>query len=91
VLALLWHNWRSSQFRAQQDIPNIIGKWQCLWFDDALESAEPKVEDTVEIEKWITDGQFRARGYQPQFLLSYPIVGEIDPSRVVTLIYKAAR
>lgn len=91
ILAMLWHNWRSNQFRIQQDIPNIMGKWQCQWFDDAKETDEPKIVDTVEIQKWITDGQFLARGFQPQYHLSYPLMGEIDPSRVVTLIYKAAR
>jgi hypothetical protein len=91
ALATLWHNWRSRRFREQQDIPNIIGKWQCQWFDDAKESNEPKIVDTIEIQKWLEDGQFLARGFQPQFHLSYPLMGEIDPSRVVTLIYKAAR
>lgn len=91
VLAMLWHNWRSRKFRAQQGIPDIIGKWQCQWFDDAKGLNEPKVVDTIEVQKWVTDGQFLARGFQPQFHLSYPLMGEIDPSRVVTLIYKAAR
>ncbi len=91
VFTIFWHNFRSNQFRAKYDIPDIMGEWQCQWFDDAKESGEPKVQDTVRIQKWIGDGEFRARGYQPQFHLSYPIFGEIDPSRVVTLIYKAAR
>lgn len=91
MLTLLWHNRRSNLFRVQQDIPNIIGSWECQWYDDAKESNEPKVVDTVEIQKWTTNGQFLARGFQPQFHLSYPVTGEIDPSRVVTLIYKAAR
>ena len=88
---VFWHNWRSRRFRAQSDIPDIIGKWRCQWFDDAVESDQPKVEDTVEIQKWTSNGEFLARGYQPQYQLSYPIMGDIDPSRVVTLAYKAAR
>ena len=85
------HNWRSRRFRTQHDIPDIIGRWKCQWFDDTLDQDKPKVEDTVEIQKWTSNGEFLARGYQPQFHLSYPIMGDIDPSRVVTLAYKAAR
>jgi len=91
LITVFWHNWRSRVFRVQHDIPNILGKWRCQWFDDALESDKPKVEDTVDIQKWISGGEFTARGYQPQFNLSYPIVGDVDPSRIVTLVYKAAR
>ncbi|HKR61176.1 MAG TPA: hypothetical protein VJS64_15755 [Pyrinomonadaceae bacterium] len=91
VMTLIWHNWRSKQFRARHDIPDILGNWRCQWFDDSIDSDKPKVEDTVEIRKWSSNGEFLARGYQPQFNLSYPIIGDIDPSRVVTLIYKAAR
>ncbi len=91
ALTLFWSNRRSSQFRVQNDIPNIIGSWHCQWFDDTKEQDKPKVEDTMEIQRWTTNGEFIARGLQPQFHLSYPIVGEIDPSRVVTLVYKAAR
>ncbi len=43
----------------------------------------------MEIQRWTSNGEFLARGYQPQFHLSYPIIGDIDPSRVVTLVYKA--
>jgi hypothetical protein len=91
LMTLLWHNWRSKQFRTQHDIPDIIGKWRCEWFDDALDLEKPKVEDTVEIQKWTSNGEFLARGYQPQYHLSYPIVGDVDPSRIVTLVYNAAR
>ena len=90
-ITLFWHDWRSKRFRAQSDIPDIIGAWRCQWFDDSLDKEVPKVEDTVEIQKWTTNGQFLARGYQPQFQLVYPLMGEIDASRVVTLIYQAAR
>src|SRR5215213_214529 len=86
------YNWRSKRFRTQHDIPDILGKWRCQWFDDeAQDFSKPKVEDTVEIQKWTSNGEFLARGYQPQFHLSYPLMGDIDPSRVVTLVYKAAR
>jgi hypothetical protein len=89
--ATAWHTWRSKRFRAQNDIPSLMGQWRCQWFDDAQSSDQPKVEDTVEFQKWTTNGEFLAKGHQPQFHLTYPIMGEIDPSRVVTLVYKAAR
>src|SRR5882672_11936022 len=88
-MTVFWHNWRSNRFRAQHDIPDIIGTWRCQWFDDTLDTNRPKVEDTLKIHKWTSNGEFLARGYQPQFHLSYPIVGDVDPSRVVTLVYKA--
>lgn len=91
LTTVFWHHWRSRRFRTQHDIPDIIGRWRCQWFDDALDPDKPKVEDTVEIQKWTSNGEFLARGYQPQYHLSYPIMGDIDPSRVVTLAYKAAR
>jgi len=91
VITLLWNRWHSRRFRTRHDIPNIIGKWKCQWFDDSQSLDNPKVEDIVEIQKWITNSEFVARGFQPQFHLSYPIVGEIDPSRVVIFVYKAAR
>jgi hypothetical protein len=91
VTAVFWHNWRSKRFRFSQDIPSLIGSWRCQWYDDSSSTNEPKVEDTIDIQTWTTDGQFLAAGHQPQFHLSYPIVGEIDASRVVTLVYKAAR
>ena len=89
--ALLWHRRRSSRFRAETSIPDILGKWRCRWFDDAKPSEEPKVEDTLEVQRWTHNGEFVARGHQPQFHLDYPVTGEIDPSRIVTLIYQAAR
>lgn len=91
LTTFFWYNWRSRRFRLANRIPDIIGQWRCKWFDDAQNQNEPKVEDTVEILKWTADGQFLAAGHQPQFRLSYSIMGEIDPSRVVTLVYKAAR
>jgi len=91
VISVLWQRERSKRFRVHHGIPNVIGRWRCTWFDDAQSQEQPKVEDTVEIQKWTTEGQFLAVGHQPQFHLSYPIMGEIDASRVVTLVYKAAR
>jgi len=91
LTTVLWHNWCSRRFRAQHDIPNVVGEWRCQWFDDAQDLGEPKVEDTVQIQKWTTNGGFIARGHQPQFNLTYPIMGEVDASRVVILVYKAAR
>jgi hypothetical protein len=86
-----WNNWRSKRFRAANNIPDVLGKWRCKWFDDVQSQVQPKIEDTVEIQGWTADGQFLAIGHQPQFHLSYPLMGEIDPSRVITLVYKAAR
>jgi hypothetical protein len=88
---VFWHNWRSKRFRAANSIPDVLGQWRCKWFDDAQSQEQPKVEDTIEIQEWTADGQFLAIGHQPQFHLSYPIMGEIDPSRVITMVYKAAR
>lgn len=83
--------WRSGSFRRNSDIPDILGKWSCEWFDDAGDGETPKVVDTLEIRHWTVKGGFEGLGHQPQFSLSYPVTGEIDPSRVVTLSYKAAR
>jgi hypothetical protein len=91
VISVLWQRERSKRFRVEHEIPNVIGKWRCQWFDDATGSDEPKIEDTVEIHQWTTKGEFIAMGHQPEFQLSYPMVGEVDPSRVVTMAYKAAR
>lgn len=90
-LMALRHERRSRQFRARHDIPDILGEWRCQWFDETRDDDEPKVVDTVEIQRWTSGGEFVARGHQPQYHLSYPIVGDIDPARVVTLVYKAAR
>lgn len=91
LIALFWSHWRSRRFRSRHDIPDIIGGWRCQWFDDALDPETPKIEDVVEIKKWVSNGEFLARGYQPEFHLSYPMLGDIDPSRVVTLVYQAGR
>jgi len=76
---------------AKSDIPNVLGKWRCQWFDRDVSMDEPKVEDVVEILTSTPNGEFVAKGVQPQFQLEYPIVGDVDASRVVTLAYKAAR
>jgi hypothetical protein len=91
IVTLTVKRWRSKSFRIKRDMPNILGKWQCQWFDETGDPNEPKVKDIIEIEKLTTNGEFQAIGHQPQFQLSYPLIGEIDPSRVVTLIYKASR
>jgi len=82
---------RRQVFRTKNDIPNVLGKWRCQWFDKEVAAGDPKVEDVVEILSWTTNGEFVAKGHQPQFNLDYPIVGDVDASRVVTLAYKAAR
>ncbi|MCH8153569.1 MAG: hypothetical protein IH830_14510 [Planctomycetes bacterium] len=89
-VALIWHNRRSAWYRHRHDIPDIVGKWRCEWFDGDAKT-EPRVQDTLEITGWTREGEFTARGHQPQHHLVYPLVGEIDPSRVVTLTYRAAR
>jgi hypothetical protein len=91
LVTLLFYRHRSKLFRTEHGIPDLIGQWQCQWFDDAQPANQPKVQDTIEVQKWATNGEFVARGRQPQFQLSYPIVGEVDASRVVTLVYRAAR
>jgi hypothetical protein len=82
---------KSRTFRKRHVVPDILGTWHCQWFDDDGDPDKPKIQDTVEIQKWILDGEFAAVGHQPEFHLSYPITGEIDPSRVVTLEYRAAK
>jgi hypothetical protein len=89
LITVIVFHWRSKRFRRQQGIPNVIGKWKCQWFDDAADPARPKIEDVVEIKRWIHKGEFEGLGHQQD--LSYPLMGEIDPSRVITLVYKAAR
>lgn len=91
VVTLTAKERKSKRFRIKHDIPNILGKWSCRWFDDTGDPDEPKVEDTVEIQRWTTNGEFQALGHQPQFNLSYPLYGEVDASRVITITYKAAR
>jgi hypothetical protein len=91
VVAILFLRLKSRNFRKKHALPNILGKWHCQWFDDQFEADSPKIEDTMEIKTWLRDGEFEAVGHQPQFLLSYPITGEIDPSRVITLEYRAEK
>lgn len=89
--AILYIRWKSVGFRKKHSIPNILGKWHCEWFDDSKDQNEPKVVDEMVIRKWTGQGDFIAEGHQPQFHLKYPITGEIDPTRVVTLEYRAAK
>jgi hypothetical protein len=89
--AILYSNLKSRTFRKKYAIPDILGKWQCQWFDDEGDPLKPKIQDVVEIQKWIREGEFAAIGHQPEFHLTYPISGEIDPSRVITLEYRAAK
>lgn len=91
ALVMILRSQRSRRFRTRYDIPDIIGKWRCQWFDSSLVMDEPKVEDIVEVKRWTGDTEFVAQGFQPQFHLSYPLTGEVDPSRLVTLVYSAAR
>lgn len=90
-IALVIFKWRSRQFRTQQGIPSVMGKWKCQWFDDALDPTKPKIEDIVEIQRWTHKGEFEGVGRQDELRLSYLISGEIDPSRVITMVYKAGR
>ena len=77
-------------YRQNYQLPDILGQWKCQWFDDEKTQDEPLVEDVLEIDRWTADGEFVASGVQEQRNLVYPLVGEIDPSRIVTLTYKAA-
>src|SRR5262249_22244188 len=86
-----WHERRSRWYRHRYEIPDILGQWKCKWYDDDLPEDEARVEDQLEIDRWLAEGEFAARGIQKQRRLVYPLVGEIDPSRIVTLTYKAAR
>jgi hypothetical protein len=81
---------RSKKFRQSHGIPDILGRWRCLWYDEK-DDTKPKVEDTVEIRSWIGDGEFKAVGLQPQYDLEYPLIGEIDSSRIITLEYRASK
>ncbi len=89
LFTLLFINIKSRFFRKNNKIPNILGKWKCKWFDDELKNKNIKIEDTIEILNWVKNGEFIAIGTQPEFHLTYPITGEIDPSRVVTMEYRA--
>jgi hypothetical protein len=91
MVMMFWLKKHSGAFRTTHGIPTLLGQWRCQWFDDTDVTGDPKVVDTLEIEKWTVNSEFRGQGHQPQFSLSYPVVGEIDPSRVVTLIYRASR
>jgi len=91
VAAYLWRRRRSRLYRLENDIPSVLGRWSCSWYDENMPEDEPRVEDILEIDRWIADGEFVARGIQDQRDLVFPLVGEIDPSRIVTLTYKAAR
>lgn len=87
--AILMFHFSSNQFRKKNHIPNILGQWRCQWFDDKGNKETPKVEDIMEITKWIRDGKFAAIGHQPQYRINYPIRGEIDPSGSISLEYRA--
>lgn len=91
VIASFLQRRGSYHYRQRFGIPDIIGEWRCQWFDDSASSEEPKVEDRLIVQKWTYRSRFIAIGQQPQFNLEYPLEGEIDPSRIVTLTYKAAR
>ena len=90
-IATIFLHAKSRTFRKEFGLPNILGAWHCRWFDDEGDPTIPKVEDTLEIQKWVRNGEFSAIGHQPQFHLNYPVSGEIDPSRIVTLEYRAAK
>jgi hypothetical protein len=78
-------------FRSNYDVPNLLGNWECHWFDDSSDSIEPKVIDRVEIKKWLSKNEFIAVGHQPQYNVKYNLKGEVDPSRLVTLTYEAGK
>lgn len=75
----------------KKDIINIQGLWNCKWYDDLKDNDIPKVIDNIEILSIKKNGNFKAIGHQPQFNLSYPLIGEIDPGRTITMIYRASK
>jgi hypothetical protein len=81
-----------SCFGPRVPVPDITGSWSCRWYDDD-KSPEigPIVEDILIISPCGASGLFTAAGIQPQNKLEYPLLGEVDASRIVTLSYKAAR
>ena len=85
----------SKRFRSTHSIPDIKGtRWLCEWF---YENDELYIKDEMEIVKWTKDGRFKGVGHQVRGadpaarVFNYPISGEISPSRVVVLTYKAEK
>jgi hypothetical protein len=82
-------------FRSQHNIPDIKGtQWSCEWY---FENSELYVKDEIRIVKWTQDGRFKGVGRQEKkrdptaHVFEYPITGEVSPTRVVVLTYKAEK
>lgn len=82
----------SSKFRSNHKIIDITGYWSCKWFYD--DRKEP-LEDEIEIVKWTKNSKFEGFGHQKKEIdgqtrvFNYPVSGEVSPSRIVVLTYKA--
>ena len=75
-------------FRHSKNIPDMKGtRWYCKWI---YEDGRTPIEDEIEILKWTKKSNFKGSGHQTrERVFDYPITGEVSPSRVVVLIYKA--
>jgi hypothetical protein len=80
----------SARFRSQNNIPQIMGtKWKAEW---SYNDGSPSINDTVTLSKWTKDSQFEGSGeVMYDKLYTYSITGEVSPSRVVVLTYKAEK
>jgi hypothetical protein len=83
--------WLSTRSRKRAHIPEIMKtQWDCDWFraDGSLQ-----VNDRVTFSDWTKDNQFNGYG-EAQYgdtLYKYSISGEVSPSRIVVLTYKAEK
>ena len=81
----------SSRMRQQSSIPEITGtKWSAEWnYEDGTKYAS----DVVTFSRWLKNNQFEGYGEVTigNNLYKYPIVGEVAPSRIVVLTYKAEK
>ena len=85
------NDWLSSRMRQRSNIPEIMGtKWSAEW---GYEDGRPPLNDIVTFSKWTKNNQFEGFGeitHQGK-QYRYSITGEVSPSRVVVLTYKAER
>ena len=81
----------SAQMRQQSNIPEIMGtKWSTEWYNaDGTKHAS----DEVTFSKWTKNSQFEGYGEVTYggIQYKYSITGEVAPSRIVVLTYKAER
>jgi hypothetical protein len=77
-----------SWLRHRDNLPNVMGDWRAEW---KYEDGSPLPPDTVSFVKWTKKSQFEGHGAinYPNKQYKYSITGEISPTRVVALTYKA--